>query len=61
MRVVTLMVLYLIVVNIAGFAAMGIDKTRQEEGVQDTRGEPVHACDNRRQSGLDPGDAPVPS
>ena len=28
MRVVTLMVLYLIVVNIAGFAAMGIDKRR---------------------------------
>ena len=31
MRVVTLMVLYLIVVNIAGFAAMGIDKSRAKK------------------------------
>ena len=31
MRVITLMVLYLIVVNIAGFAAMGIDKRRAKK------------------------------
>ena len=31
MRVVTLIVLYLIVVNIAGFAGMGIDKRRAKK------------------------------
>ena len=49
MNVILILLLYVIIVNIVGFAEMGIDKRRAKEALPHTGGQSFPDCRDRRQ------------